>query len=109
MGVTTQAWHLLAIFLSTIAGEWATRLGQACADVVRQWGLCLSAGIITTPLPLGAVAMLGLCVSMMTKTLPFSAAFSAFSNGRSYARAMTSLHWEFTSIQPSSNHLHCKH
>lgn len=56
VGVTMQAWHLLAIFLSTIAG------------------------IITTPLPLGAVAMLGLCVSMMTKTLPFSAAFSAFSN-----------------------------
>ena len=55
-GVTLPAWHLLAIFLSTIAG------------------------IITTPLPLGAVAMLGLGACMMTKTLTFAAAFSAFAN-----------------------------
>lgn len=37
-------------------------------------------GIITTPLPLGAVAMLGLGVSMLTKTLTFAEAFSAFAN-----------------------------
>lgn len=37
-------------------------------------------GIITTPLPLGAVAMLGLGVSMLTKTLTFGEAFSAFAN-----------------------------
>ena len=55
-GVTLPAWHLLAIFLSTIAG------------------------IITTPLPLGAVAMLGLGASMMTGTLSFAAAFSAFAS-----------------------------
>lgn len=55
-GVTSQAWHLLAIFLGTIAG------------------------IITQPLPLGAVAMMGLGVSMMTNTLTFAAAFSAFAN-----------------------------
>lgn len=55
-GVTSQAWHLLAIFLGTIAG------------------------IITQPLPLGAVAMFGLAATMMTKTLTFAAAFSAFSN-----------------------------
>ncbi len=55
-GVTTQAWHLLAIFLGTIVG------------------------IITQPLPLGAVAMLGLGAAMMTKTLTFAAAFSAFAN-----------------------------
>lgn len=36
------------------------------------------AGIITTPLPLGAVAVLGLGVSMLTKTLSFAEAFSAF-------------------------------
>lgn len=36
-------------------------------------------GIITTPLPLGAVAMLGLGVSMVTKVLTFPEAFSAFS------------------------------
>lgn len=53
-GVTTEAWHLLAIFLGTIVG------------------------IVTTPLPLGAVAMLGLGATMLTKTLTFSAAFSAF-------------------------------
>ena len=55
-GVTSQAWHLLAIFVATIVG------------------------IITTPLPLGAVAMLGLGATMLTKTLTFSAAFSAFTN-----------------------------
>ncbi len=55
-GVTQQAWHLLAIFIGTIIG------------------------IITTPLPLGAVAMLGLGASMLTKTLTFSAAFSAFTS-----------------------------
>lgn len=55
-GVTVQAWHLLAIFLGTIVG------------------------IITQPLPLGAVAMLGLGASMMTKVLTFSAAFSAFAS-----------------------------
>ena len=55
-GVTTQAWHLLAIFVSTIVG------------------------IITQPLPLGAVAMLGLGASMITKTLTFEQAFTAFSS-----------------------------
>ncbi|KAI8106179.1 hypothetical protein M9435_000726 [Picochlorum sp. BPE23] len=55
-GVALQAWHLLSIFLGTIAG------------------------IITQPLPLGAVAMLGLGATMMTKTLTFSAAFSAFAS-----------------------------
>lgn len=55
-GVTAQAWHLLAIFLGTIVG------------------------IITKPMPLGAVAMLGLGASMVTGVLPFAAAFSAFSS-----------------------------
>ncbi len=55
-GITDQAWHLLAIFVGTIIG------------------------IITAPLPLGAVAMIGLCASMMTKTLTFAQAFAAFSN-----------------------------
>ncbi|KAK1282613.1 hypothetical protein QJS10_CPB22g01368 [Acorus calamus] len=53
-GVTRQAWQLLSIFLATIVG------------------------IITQPLPLGAVAIMGLGASVLTKTLPFSAAFSAF-------------------------------
>lgn len=51
-----QAWRLLAIFLGTIVG------------------------IITKPLPLGAVAMLGLGATMLTKTLTFAAAFSAFAS-----------------------------
>ncbi|CAK0745861.1 dityrosine synthesis enzyme [Coccomyxa viridis] len=55
-GVALQAWHLLAIFLGTIVG------------------------IITQPLPLGAVAMLGLGATMLTKVLTFPAAFSAFAS-----------------------------
>lgn len=53
-GVSRNAWQLLAIFLATIVG------------------------IITQPLPLGAVALMGLGASVLTKTLTFSAAFSAF-------------------------------
>eukprot|EP00898_Chlorokybus_atmophyticus_P000990 jgi/Chlat1/1892/Chrsp145S00773 len=55
-GVGPKAWHLLAIFMSTIVG------------------------IITSPLPLGAVALLGLGAAVLTKTLTFAAAFSAFGN-----------------------------
>ena len=53
-GVSVKAWNLLAIFTGTIVG------------------------IITTPLPLGAVAMLGLGTAMCTKVLTFAEAFSAF-------------------------------
>lgn len=53
-GVTKNAWQLLAIFLATIVG------------------------IITQPLPLGAVAIMGLGAAVLTKTLTFAAAFSAF-------------------------------
>ncbi|CAI5474078.1 unnamed protein product [Closterium sp. Yama58-4] len=53
-GVAANAWQLLAIFLATIIG------------------------IITQPLPLGAVALMGLGVSVLTKTLTFAAAFSSF-------------------------------
>lgn len=55
-GVTLKAWHLLAIFLGTIVG------------------------IITKPLPLGAVAMMGLAATMLTQTLTFAQAFSAFAS-----------------------------
>lgn len=54
--VTTQAWQLLAIFLSTIAG------------------------LVLSPLPVGAWAFLGLTTSIVTKTLTFSTAFSAFTS-----------------------------
>ncbi|XP_057806604.1 dicarboxylate transporter 1, chloroplastic-like [Salvia miltiorrhiza] len=53
-GVSRIAWQLLSIFLATIVG------------------------IITQPLPLGAVALLGLGTCVLTKTLTFAAAFSAF-------------------------------
>ena len=48
--------HLLSVFVGTIVG------------------------IITTPLPLGAVAMLGMGAAMLTKVLTFPEAFSAFSS-----------------------------
>ncbi|KAL5714841.1 cytochrome P450-dit2 [Ranunculus cassubicifolius] len=54
--VTMQAWQLLSIFLSTIAG------------------------LVLSPLPVGAWAFIGLTTSIITKTLTFSAAFSAFTN-----------------------------
>jgi di/tricarboxylate transporter len=55
-GVNIKAWHLLSVFTGTIVG------------------------IITTPLPLGAVAVLGLGAAMLTKVLTFGEAFSAFSS-----------------------------
>ncbi|KAI5056727.1 hypothetical protein GOP47_0028545 [Adiantum capillus-veneris] len=53
-GVSKNAWQLLSIFLATIVG------------------------IITQPLPLGAVALMGLGACVLTKTLTFAAAFSSF-------------------------------
>ena len=40
--------------------------------------LSIIVGIITQPLLLGAVALLGLGVAVLTRTLTFAAAFSAF-------------------------------
>ncbi|KAI3992929.1 hypothetical protein MKX01_009672 [Papaver californicum] len=54
--VTKEAWQLLSIFLSTIAG------------------------LVLSPLPVGAWAFLGLTTSIVTKTLAFSTAFGAFTN-----------------------------
>nr|XP_023911378.1 dicarboxylate transporter 2.1, chloroplastic-like [Quercus suber]POF11722.1 dicarboxylate transporter 2.1, chloroplastic [Quercus suber] len=54
--VTPQAWQLLSIFVSTIAG------------------------LVLSPLPVGAWAFLGLTVTVLTKTLSFATAFSAFTN-----------------------------
>jgi Sodium:sulfate symporter transmembrane region len=49
VGVSKQAWQLLAIFMSTIAG------------------------LVLSPLPVGAWAFIGLTTSILTKTLSFSA------------------------------------
>ncbi|MCL7051821.1 hypothetical protein MKW94_003294 [Papaver nudicaule] len=54
--VTKEAWQLLSIFLSTIAG------------------------LVLSPLPVGAWAFLGLTTTIVTKTLAFSTAFGAFTN-----------------------------
>jgi len=55
-GITPQAWQLLSIFLSTIAG------------------------LILSPLPVAAWAFLGLTTLLVTRTLSFTTAFSAFTN-----------------------------
>ncbi|KAK2981425.1 hypothetical protein RJ640_004039 [Escallonia rubra] len=54
--VSMQAWQLFAIFLTTIAG------------------------LILSPLPVGAWAFLCLTLTVITKTLPFATAFAAFTN-----------------------------
>ena len=51
-----QAWHLLAIFVATILG------------------------IMTKPLPMGAVAIVGLAATVLTHTLTLAQALSGFSN-----------------------------
>ena len=55
-GVTPEAWHLLAIFIGTIAG------------------------LILEPLPMGAVAFIAIAVTALSKTVPYKAALSGFSN-----------------------------
>ncbi|KAL6844664.1 hypothetical protein ACP4OV_025323 [Aristida adscensionis] len=54
--VSLQAWQLLSIFLATIAG------------------------LVLGPLPVGAWAFIGLTATVVTHTLSFAAAFSAFTN-----------------------------
>ena len=53
-GVTEQAWSLLSIFVGTIAG------------------------IVLAPLPVGAWSMCSVTLALVTKTLTFQQAFSAF-------------------------------
>lgn len=54
--ITQNSWHLFAIFISTILG------------------------IVIKPLPMGAMALLGLTISLLTKVLTFEQAFQGFSN-----------------------------
>ena len=56
VGLKPQAWHLLAIFVATIAG------------------------IIMSPLPMGAMAIIGITVAALTGTLTVPQALSAFSD-----------------------------
>ena len=55
-GVSTQAWHLFAIFIFTVLG------------------------IITKPLPIGSIAFIGLMLVTITGTLTFQEASTGFSN-----------------------------
>ncbi len=55
-GVAIEAWHLLAIFVATIVG------------------------IILKPLPMGAIAMLGIATTALTATLNIQDALSGFGN-----------------------------
>lgn len=56
-GLAPQAWHMFAIFAATIAG------------------------ILTQPLPSGAVMLIALCVTIFTKTLTEAKALSGFASG----------------------------
>ena len=55
-GLELQAWHLLAIFVATVAG------------------------IIARPLPMGAIALMGLTVILLTGTLETPQVLAGFSN-----------------------------
>ncbi len=55
-GVEVQAWHLLAIFIATIVG------------------------IIAKPLPMGAIAVIGITVTALTGTLTIDQSLSGFGN-----------------------------
>jgi divalent anion:Na+ symporter, DASS family len=56
IGVQPRAWHLLAIFVATIVG------------------------IILKPLPMGAIAMIGVAVTALSGTLTINQALSGFGN-----------------------------
>ena len=56
-GLKPQAWQLFAIFVATIIG------------------------IIMSPLPMGAMALIGIAVAVLTKTLTMAQGLSAFANG----------------------------
>jgi DASS family divalent anion:Na+ symporter len=55
-GLSEQGWHLLIIFLLTIAG------------------------IVIEPMPIGVITLTSICISIVTKTLSFENAFSGFSS-----------------------------
>lgn len=57
MGVKQEAWHLLAIFVATIVG------------------------LILTPLPMGAVVIIGVMMAGFTDTVKIGAVLSGFANG----------------------------
>ncbi len=56
-GVKPDAWHLMAIFVATVAG------------------------IVSKPLPMGAVALIGIMATSITGTLSIGKSLSGFSNG----------------------------
>jgi DASS family divalent anion:Na+ symporter len=67
LSITSQAWHLFAIFVATMTG------------------------IILQPLPSGAVALAALGTCVLTNTLPFQTAFSAFGPPQSSVTSSSSV------------------
>src|SRR2546426_2369677 len=55
-GVDPRAWHLLAVFIATVVG------------------------LVTKPLPLGAMTLIAIAVALVTRTLTVAEALSGFSN-----------------------------
>src|ERR1700688_1772430 len=55
-GVQPAAWHLLAIFVATIVG------------------------VITKPLPMGAIALIGIAATALSRTLTINQSLSGFGN-----------------------------
>ena len=72
-GVTAAAWHLFAIFVATIVG------------------------IVLEPLPMGAVALLGIAATTLTHTLSLGEALSGFSNSVIWL-GIGGLWWKFLKI-----------
>jgi DASS family divalent anion:Na+ symporter len=56
-GVTPKAWHLFAIFVATLVG------------------------LVSKPLPMGAMALTGIAAALLTQTLTLAEALTGFSNG----------------------------
>lgn len=67
-GMNAQAWHLLAIVIAIMGAHQL----QQCFDCVEY-----AVGIVLQPLPSGAIARAAVVTIVHTKTLPFSASFSA--------------------------------
>ncbi|WP_195854637.1 DASS family sodium-coupled anion symporter [Aerococcus sanguinicola] len=79
-----QAWQSWAIILAVSAGIYffPWRPGDLRPEALHMLAIFVGTilGIILKPLPMGAVAMIGLAASLVTDTVPSSEAFSGFSS-----------------------------
>ncbi|MCW1040823.1 anion permease, partial [Streptococcus anginosus] len=78
------AWQSWAIILAVSAGIYffPWRPGDLRPEALHMLAIFVGTilGIILKPLPMGAVAMIGLAASLVTDTVPSSEAFSGFSS-----------------------------